>query len=164
MIMKIFKILTDILLGICLVLIFVMGIGYFQVKVMKKNNIELFGYTFFEVVSGSMAPAINVGDAIIVRTIHYELNEDDIITFLDNNEFITHRIISMNGDVIVTKGDANNSIDKSIKKQDIIGKVVKIIPEFGIYRDIFLTPKVLFSVSITLVLFSVYFEMKKKKE
>lgn len=149
---------------ITLLLIFIMGIGYFQVKVMGKKNIELFGYTFFEVVSGSMAPAINVGDAIIVRTIHYDINENDIITFSDNSEFITHRIISINGDIIVTKGDANNSVDKSIKKDAIIGKVVKIIPEFGIYRDVFLTPKVLLSVAATLVLFSIYFETRKKKE
>lgn len=161
---KIFKIITDLLLCVVLILIFIMLFGYFQIKVIGKKNIEIFGYTFFEVVSGSMSDTINVGDAIIVKTMRYDINEGDIITFIDNDDFITHRIISMNGDIILTKGDANNSVDKSISKKNIIGKVVKIIPEFGIYRDVLLTPKVLISLSVTLLLFSIYFETRKKKE
>ena len=39
-----------------------------------------------------------------------------------DNYFITHRIIEIDGDKVVTKGDANNVPDAEISKNDIIGK------------------------------------------
>ena len=48
------------------------------------------------------------------------------------------------GGTYVTKGDANNSKDEPISKEQIVGKVVKIIPGFGIIRKTILNPIFIF--------------------
>lgn len=129
---------------------------------MKKNNtkyINLFGYTIMQVVSGSMADTINIKDIIIVK-ITNQVNKGDIVTFQNENILITHRIIEIENDTVTTKGDANNTKDTPIKKQDIIGKVVFIIPNVGIWQKVFTTPKVIISGTITLIL--MYFIVNNK--
>ena len=80
--------------------------------------------------------------------------ENDIITYRDNNDFITHRVIKIEGDILTTKGDSNNSTDTKINKSKIVGKVLLIIPKGGIIREILIKPKVIISIVITLILFS----------
>ena len=85
---------------------------------------SLLGYRIYRIASGSMEPNLKVGDFIIIKA-QNEYDTGDIVTFVDKeNYFVTHRIIIMNGDEITTKGDANNSIDATITKQQIIGKVI----------------------------------------
>lgn len=93
-------------------------------SILSTKDKSFFGLRIYRVASGSMEPNIKVGDFIIIKT-QNEYDTGDIITYLDKEEcFVTHRIIMMNGEEITTKGDANNSIDTSITKQQIIGKVI----------------------------------------
>ena len=48
----------------------------------------------------------------------------DIITYIDDNHFVTHRIVSKNNKSIITKGDNNNAVDSEVKQSRILGKVV----------------------------------------
>ena len=157
LIKKILKILINSLL--ITIVAFVL-FGFFQLKFLKKNYVDYFGYTFFEVISGSMSPTINVYDLVIVK-LDNDVENDDIVTFMDNNIFVTHRIIDYISDEnILTKGDANNTVDKSIKKEDIIGKVVKVIPKFGMLRVVLFDHKVMMSIIITITLFSLALSIK----
>lgn len=89
----------------------------------------------FVVQSGSMEPAIMTGDIIISqRANNYELN--DVITFHNNSgDIITHRIIAVDqgvGNQYSTKGDANRTGDDDfISNDQIIGKVILVIPRLG---------------------------------
>lgn len=158
---KIAEYITNILLIIVVIAIFFALYGFIQLKIMNKTYINYFGYTFFEVVSGSMSPTINTHDLIIVK-IDNEVKEDDVITFYKDNSFITHRITDyVDDENIITKGDANNTTDKSISKNEILGKVVYIIPKFGIIRVILSDIKVIASVFVTIILFSIAFSIKK---
>jgi len=158
---KIAEYITNILLIIVVIAIFFALYGFVQLRVLNKPYINYFGYTFFEVVSGSMSPTINTYDMIIVK-IDKEVSVDDIVTFYKDNSFITHRITDYKDDNnILTKGDANNTTDKSITKDEILGKVVFIIPKFGIIRVVLSDIKVIASVFITIILFSVAFSIKK---
>jgi len=158
---KIAEWITNILLIIVVIAIFFALYGFIQLKIMNKTYINYFGYTFFEVVSGSMSPTINTHDLIIVK-IDNEVKEDDVITFYKDNSFITHRITDyVDDENIITKGDANNTTDKSISKNEILGKVVYIIPKFGIIRVILSDIKVIASVFVTIILFSIAFSIKK---
>mgnify|MGYP001528618886 FL=1 len=65
---------------------------------------------------------------------------------------------------MVTKGDANNSEDKIISKSEVIGKVVKIIPKGGVIKEIILTPKIIFTLLVTLVLINLCFSLTKKED
>lgn len=94
------------------------------------------------VLSGSMEPAINTGDAIVVRPYvkGEQLKEGDVITFQslnDPNMLITHRItgfVVVNGETVAytTKGDSNNAIDsRPVIKSLIVGVYQWRIPYFG---------------------------------
>ncbi len=111
--------------------------------IMKKDYVNVFGYTYFVVASGSMSGSIEVDDIIFVH-ITKDVKENDIITFLDEDKnLITHRLVNKNGDKYITKGDVNNVSDEPIDKDQIIGKVALVIsPSF-----------VLKSIAIFLIIF-----------
>lgn len=153
---KIVGILLNILLVIISVLI-VIGVFYItQIKLFNNDYANLLGYTFFEVATGSMSPTINVGDVVIVK-ITKEVNENDIIVFKEENNFITHRLIQKEEGKIITKGDANNSEDKSITEDSILGKVITIIPQIGNWRKAILSPEVISLILILIVLLIISF-------
>ena len=93
-------------------------------SIFSAKDKSLLGYRIYRIASGIMEPNLKVGDFIIIKK-QNEYDTGDIVTYLDmENYFVTHRIIMMNGDEITTKGDANNTIDAPIIKQQIIGKVI----------------------------------------
>lgn len=98
----------------------------------------------FVVQSGSMEPAIMTGDIIISqRAGVYELN--DVITFHNSSgDIITHRIIAVDqsaGNKYSTKGDANRTGDDDFISDDqIIGKVILVIPRLGYLVSFSKTP------------------------
>lgn len=109
---------------------------YVVVKRTMSDDVSLFGYRSFYVVSGSMEPEIPVGTTIIVKE-HKENDYEvgDVITFSSKDGEImgqpnTHRIIEVvekNGErAYVTKGDANQTADPGdpVKFEDIYGKLV----------------------------------------
>lgn len=160
---KIVEIITDFLMMIVIIAIFFALYGLFQLKIQNKPYINYFGYTFFEVVSGSMAPTINTYDLIIVK-VDNNVAKNDIVTFYMDNNFITHRIIDyINDKKILTKGDANNATDKYIKKDIIIGKVIYNVPKFGIFKRVLTSPKVIISIFTTVILFTLAFSINVGK-
>ena len=78
----------------------------------------VFGVKPAVVLSGSMDPAIQVGDLIFVNDCDpAALKEGDVVCYLSSGKAITHRIVSIaEGDDgqprLVTKGDANNAEDR----------------------------------------------------
>ena len=141
--------------------------NFVSVKILNKDYPNLFGYTFFEIISGSMSPTIEKGDMILVK-LDTDYNVGDIISFKDNGTIITHRIIEINDNNYVTKGDANNTADNPIKENQIIGKTVKIASRAFILAKVFTTPKVMLMCLITITLIcwcvsSFKNEVKKEK-
>lgn len=161
---KIFKIVTDILLFIIIIAIFFTIYAYYQKDILKRDYISYFGYTFFEVASGSMSDTINIKDLVIIKIGNDSLKVDDIVTYKSNEDFITHRIISINDNSIITKGDANNDSDRPVDRNDVLGKVVFVIPSFGVYRLVLFDIRVIISVLVTLILFVIYFSIRKKSD
>ena len=98
-----------------------------------------------------MEPTIDVGDVIIVK-ITNEVNENDIIVCNKDNAFITHRLIRIEEDNFITKGDANNTEDEPMNKRDLVGKVVNIIPNFSLWKKVIYTPQVIIPIFVMLIL------------
>lgn len=146
-------------------LLIIIGIYYLvQIKILNNEYANIFGYTFFEVATGSMADTIKIGDAVIVE-LTKEVNENDIIVYQEENNFITHRLIKKNkSGEIVTKGDANNSEDKPINESQIIGKVIFIIPKLGILRKAILVPKVLILITTLIILLGITIKITTNTE
>lgn len=94
------------------------------INIFSLLNISLFGFRVFKVASGSMKPYLNIGDIIIIKKSDvYKIK--DVITYKEGNKsFVTHRVVAINEDGIITKGDTNNTNDAPVKDEEILGKVV----------------------------------------
>ena len=87
---KIVSIILNILL-IFVSLLIIVGIYYLiQIKVLNNPYANIFGYTFFEVATGSMSGTIEIGDVVIAE-ITKEVKENEIIVYQEEDNFITHR-------------------------------------------------------------------------
>lgn len=162
---KILKIIKNIIINL---IIFVLGIiaifaiwTSIQLNVQNKEYVDIFGYSIFSTETGSMSPTIEKGDIVFVK-IGEEVQEKDIITYRSGNSFITHRIIEIDGDSIIAKGDNNNTQDDAIQKDAIIGKVTYIMNNVEIWKMVFSDLSVIVPVVITLILFIILVSYKEK--
>ena len=83
-------------------------------------------YPMAAITSGSMWPVLKKGDLILIKGINEkeEIKLDDVIVYRNEKGFTIHRVIKLNEETLVTKGDANNVKDKPIKYEDVIGKLL----------------------------------------
>ena len=162
---KILKIIKKIIIDS---IIFVLGViaiiavwGFLQLNVQKKEYINILGYSVFSTETGSMSPTMETGDIVIIK-IGDEIKENDIITYKKENVLITHRVVSIDGDTVITKGDYNNTEDEPIQKNNIIGKVVFVINEVEIWKKVFTDIHVIIPIVITVILFILLVSYKEK--
>ena len=134
------------------VVLFVILIFFILLNILSMNNKSLFGFRIYRVISGSMQPALQIGDVIIIKKAN-NYAEKDIITYDNGLTTITHRIKSINGDGIITEGDANDAPDKPITKDRILGKYFFRISTFSVF-SIMLTGKTIYLIMV-LVLFAI---------
>ncbi len=141
----------------------------FQIRIIGHDYANFFGYSLFEVQTGSMGETIKAGDWIIVK-LTPKVKVNDIIAYELDGEYITHRVVEIYKGTYITKGDANNSKDEPVSQQQIVGKVVKTLGGLGIIRKTLFNPAVLLALIITLFIFNTAFkhsnisfkEMKEK--
>ena len=132
---------------------------FYQIKIQNKIYVNILGYTILEVKSGSMEDHILIGDLLLVKVLENknkdELKINDVITFRKEKHLITHRIIKLEENSLTTKGDANNTEDEPIVFDDIIGKVVKILPNVLIWKKVLAETKVLIPLIAGFTLFAI---------
>jgi signal peptidase I len=101
---------------------------------------ELIGYRLMVVRSGSMRPAIMVGDIVVSEAARASsVRPGEIVTFRDpalGGVTVTHRVMSVRADGdtyrFVTKGDANTGTERwSIARNGTLGRKVLTIPAVG---------------------------------
>ena len=97
---------------------------------------NLLGYKSFAVISGSMEPNIHVGSIVYAKETSFDdLKVGDVISYkLSAETMVTHRIHEVNKETqtVITKGDANDSVDASpVTANNIVGKVSLSIPLIG---------------------------------
>lgn len=123
------KIIKRIIL-ICISIVIIVLLGYngykmICINVLKKDMAPINGYVTLGVVSGSMEPTLEIGDLIVIDTKVKNYKKDDIVTFYDSEgAFVTHRIISIKGKKMITKGDHNNTEDDPTDMSKIVGRYV----------------------------------------
>jgi signal peptidase I len=100
----------------------------------------LLGWRALTVVSGSMEPALNVGDVVVARQIPAgQAQPGQVVTFSDPSrpkKLITHRVRSVSvvdGTArFVTRGDANTGVERwSIPADGTVGLVERRVPKIG---------------------------------
>lgn len=103
---------------------------------------RVFGLELYQVLTASMEPEIPVGSVIYVKSCLPETLEiGDVITFAlgtDSDVVETHRVAAVDAENqwIVTKGDANQSVDQTkVLFQNVKGKVIFHIPKLGFLSE-----------------------------
>ena len=131
---------------------------------------------FYVVASGSMIPALEVYDIIVIQG-HQPFEEvqvGDIIVFdrpSDHNRVIVHRVQSiLNEDpkTVRTQGDANptwiKGTDYPITEEEYIGKVAYIIPQVGYITQILKPPMNYIIIAIVIGIMIIKQFTGKKKD
>lgn len=134
-------------------------IGLIILTCMPMALPRLFGVQIFNIISGSMEPALPIGSAIyVVQKNPQEMQTGDVMAFWVEDEVVAHRVIKNEQEEhwIITKGDANAAEDRNpVSYENVIGKEIFHIPYLGNVLFIFSTKmgKVyLFSMLVAAVL------------
>ncbi len=110
--------------------------------------IGIFKYQPIAVMSGSMSPTFNRGDAVVIKKLSTQekdlLETGDVIQFVSGSKFVVHRIVEITNDdygnkLFITKGDHNNTIDvDKTSLENVKGKVMFVVPFIG-YPSVWLS-------------------------
>lgn len=119
-----------------------------------------FGIRTAIVLTGSMEPSLKINDFVIMRKTK-SIKVNDIISYKLNNSEILHRVIRINNNEIVTKGDANNKEDNPISINQVTGVYVGKIKYLGSIIT-FITKPIIFSTIITLLAVILFIPVKKE--
>lgn len=155
-----------------LLVIIIYNIVLVSISCMNKiSPISILGYKAYIITTNSMEPKINIGDIIIAKKCaENDLNVRDIITFEQNGEKITHRIVNIEEENSIkkytTKGDNNNMEDtKKVSYNEIDGKKVIKIPYLGKFIEVLKNEAVfLVIILILLILYFCRMQIQEKKE
>lgn len=108
------------------------AVMFFQYKVLDYPVPKVFGYSFINVLSGSMEPTVSAGDLVICKEQDaYAIN--DPVLFEDQGFLVLHRIAGVDETgAFITKGDANNVNDKvAIQPENVYGRMTTVLPGWG---------------------------------
>ena len=98
-----------------------------------------FGIGSAVVQSGSMEPAYHIGDLLFVKE-QPGYAVGDVVVYQSGGVLVVHRVIAIDGDTVITQGDANNAPDEPFSRDCIKGGVVGRIPGIGTAIDFMKTP------------------------
>lgn len=103
----------------------------------KFDTPSFYIYKAYVITTNSMEPELKKDDVVVIKKAKADnLKQGDIITFKQNGETITHRIVQIDdiedGKLYITKGDNNNVQDEQgLRFDQIEGKLVIKIPQLG---------------------------------
>jgi len=106
--------------------------GIIVLVIMLVSELNVGPLRFKYVQSGSMLPAIHVGDmAVIYKTEFSAVQPGDVVSFTDlENKEILHRVVTATETCLTTQGDANNTPDTGCVSH-INGKYIFRVPWLG---------------------------------
>ena len=86
-------------------------------------------YNLYLVKGQSMEPAINMGDAVVI-------GPGTIVTYIRGNSPVTHRVVAVKGNSLVTKGDASEDPDpKPVMMSEVCGVYLSRVPYLGYFNN-----------------------------
>jgi signal peptidase I len=119
------------------------------------------------VESGSMAPVMSVGDAVVLMPAKpASLSVGDIINYSSPHNAqvtVTHRIVNIDNraERLTTKGDALNQNDPAIPFEAVVGRAVAVAPNLGKLLDMLHRPLLMAIIVYIPALAVVFFEMRR---
>jgi signal peptidase I len=96
--------------------------------------LRIHGLQLLTIESNSMAPTFVRGDALIVDTKSTPIRAGEVVSYRsphDASVTISHRVRAVDGSGYQTQGDALDQPDQSVGSDQIIGKDIAVLPQFG---------------------------------
>lgn len=116
---KIAKAIFETILYAIIVVVLMFGIPRAMSYVLKTP------YPMATITSESMWPELKKNDLVFIAKVEKrDLRVGDIIVYKNERGFTIHRIMSIETEKLITKGDANNIADRPIRYDEIIGRTV----------------------------------------
>lgn len=118
---------------VLLLLAAVIGVNVYALNAenLAGNAVPMpFGVGASVVLSGSMEPELSVGDLLLLREAD-SYRVGDVVVYQSGSTPIVHRIVALEGETVITQGDANNASDAPFPVSAVKGKVVAAVPLVG---------------------------------
>ena len=135
------------------------------VKIKNPRDIAMpFGFGASFVLSGSMEPEILTDDLVFVKKPE-ELHVGDVVLYNTGESNVLHRITRIDGDMLTTKGDVNNTEDEPFPKSAVLGVYFGKIPGGGkIIRFVTNPPFVMAVVFLLMAVAFIWMFVEDKRE
>ena len=128
---KTLQIVVRCIIAVLLCAVLYTAVFFAAVKIQNPNAVPMpFGFGASLVLSGSMEPEISTDDFVFVKRAD-ELHVGDVVLYNTGGSNVLHRITKIDGDIITTQGDANNTEDKPISASVVLGVYIGKIPSGG---------------------------------
>lgn len=159
--MKLVKVIAKYLLFVFISLVIGLNIYSLNARVLLKEKLPMpFNKGVAIVMSGSMEPTLSVDDLVIVeKSENYKTG--DVVIYEANNSLIIHRIVEIDEEGFVAKGDYNNAPDAKQNLNVIKGKMITSIPKVGYL--VYLLKKPVVSIVLVIMMFALL-ELSYRKE
>jgi len=123
-----------------------------------------FGVGAAVVMSGSMETALSVDDLVIVAEAE-EYQVRDVVVYQSGSDLVIHRIVAIDGETVITRGDANNVADAPVDVTMIKGRMVLSIPFVGtMVRLVKSLPGTLALLAAAILLMELSWRKEKEKD
>jgi signal peptidase len=103
------------------------------------------GFDLYIVRSDSMHQVFKAGDSVVTVPVGFlgkSVQVGTIVTYKLEGKTVTHRIVQVNSDTVITKGDANDDPDATpVPMSDVAGIYLFKIPNGG-YFSVFLHTRI----------------------
>ena len=108
------------------------GIYSLNARRVMRNALPMpFGVGTSVVLTGSMEPALSVNDLVVIRAADaYEVG--DVVVYQSGSSLVIHRIVRVEDEYVVTKGDANNTEDDPVSLSAVKGRMAFAVPYLGL--------------------------------
>lgn len=150
---------------IILLLAAVIGVNFYTAIAsnLAGNQVPMpFGVGASVVLSGSMEPTLSVGDLLLLQE-QESYNVNDVVVYQSGGVAVVHRVVAIDGETVITRGDANNAADDPFPVSAIKGKVVTAIPLVGYVAWALKTP-IGILVTIVAAILSMEISYRRDKE
>ena len=108
------------------------GVYSLNARRVMRNALPMpFGVGTSVVLTGSMEPALSVNDLVVIRAADaYEVG--DVVVYQSGSSLVIHRIVRVEDEYVVTKGDANNTEDDPVSLSAVKGRMAFAVPYLGL--------------------------------
>ena len=120
-----------------------------------RNQLPMpFGVGLATVESNSMVPAFTRGDLLVVGALaDGDPEVGQVVVYQDPTiGLVVHRVVAVDGELVTTQGDANNTADVPFDRSLIVGRVLAVVPLLGVVVGALKTPICVIVVLISALL------------